>query len=67
MVIKTLFLENYKGYKRVFLPLVDVNFFVGENSSGKTAVLNLLYLIHQPDFWLSGNLNSNEVELGYFE
>ena len=41
MVIKTLFLENYKGYKRVFLPLVDVNFFVGENSSGKTAVLNL--------------------------
>ena len=43
--MKTLYLDNYKGFVKTFIPCLDVNFFVGENSTGKTAILNLLNII----------------------
>lgn len=65
--MKTLFLENYKGFKKAFLPILDINFFVGENSTGKTAILNLLNIMSKSAFWINLDFNNDEVELGYFE
>lgn len=65
--MKTLYLDNYKGFSKTFLPLADINFFVGENSTGKTAILNLLNVISRPQFWFNLDFNDNDIELGYFE
>lgn len=64
--MKTLYLQNYKGFSEAFLPFQDVNFFVGENSTGKTAILNLLKLISGPAFWFDPDFNCDDVELGFF-
>lgn len=64
--MKTLYLHNYKGFVRTFIPFTDVNFFVGENSTGKTAVLNLLGLSSQFPFWFMPDFNRGPIELGYY-
>ena len=43
-----LFLDNYKGFVDTIISIKDVNFLVGENSSGKTSVLKLLEVISSP-------------------
>lgn len=65
--MKTLYLDNYKGFVKTFIPFLDVNFFVGENSTGKTAILNLLNILSSPNFWISPEFNNDAVELGYFD
>ncbi|MBP5229334.1 MAG: AAA family ATPase [Bacteroidales bacterium] len=61
-----IFIDNYKGFSDTFISLKDVNFFVGDNSTGKTAILNLLELISQPNFWIAPDFNSENIEFGYF-
>lgn len=61
-----LYIDNYKGFTDTIISLKDVNFFVGENSTGKTAVINLLELVSQPNFWVAPEFNSEEIEQGYF-
>jgi hypothetical protein len=39
-----LFIDNFRGFRDTFIPIADVNFLVGENSTGKTSVLGLLKL-----------------------
>ena len=56
--MKTLYLDNYKGFVKTFIPFLDVNFFVGENSTGKTAILNLLNILSTPSFWISPEFNN---------
>lgn len=65
--MKTLYLDNYKGFVKTFIPFLDVNFLVGENSTGKTAILNLLNILSTPSFWISPEFNNESVELGYFD
>lgn len=64
--MKTLYVDNYKGFTNTFIPFLDVNFFVGENSTGKTAILNLLSVLSEPSFWFLPDFNNEVVELGYF-
>lgn len=61
-----LYIDNYKGFVDTIIPIKDINFFVGENSTGKTAVLNLLEIISSPNFWFEPDFNNSEIELGYF-
>lgn len=61
-----LYIDNYKGFVDTIIPIRDVNFFVGENSTGKTSVLNLLEIITSPNFWFEPDFNPGEIELGYF-
>lgn len=61
-----LYIDNYKGFTDTIISFKDVNFFVGENSTGKTAVINLMELISQPNFWVAPDFNSDEIEIGYF-
>jgi predicted ATPase len=65
--MKKLFVKNYKGFDEQIIDLKDVNFFVGENSTGKTSILKLINIINSSEFWFSGQFNNIEVELGYFD
>lgn len=61
-----LYVDNYKGFIDTFIPIKQVNFFVGENSSGKTSILKLLEVMSSNSFWLNPEFNNSEIELGYF-
>lgn len=65
-MITKLFLNNYKGFKQTIISLEDVNFLVGDNSTGKTTVMNLLYIIDHNFVPFQMNLNK-EVKLGGFD
>ncbi|GAA0876773.1 AAA family ATPase [Wandonia haliotis] len=65
--MEKIYLKNYKGFKQQFVELKDVNFLVGENSTGKTSFLKIINLLSSPEFWYNYEFNNNEVELGYFE
>jgi len=64
--MKTIFFDNFRGFSNTILPIKDVNFFIGENSSGKTSILKLIKLISDPAFWFQLDFNQKDVELGYF-
>ena len=65
--MKNVYVNNYKGFVEALIPIADVNFLVGENSTGKTAILNLLEVLHNPSFWLDADFNDGNVNLGYFD
>jgi len=61
-----LYVDNFRGFRDTLIPILDVNFLVGENSTGKTSILSLLDLLGQPQFWLAQNFNAGESQLGHF-
>ena len=61
-----IYFDNFRGFNNTFLPLKDVNFFVGENSTGKTSVLKLIKIVSDTKFWLTQDFNIADAELGYF-
>lgn len=61
-----LYFDNFRGFNKTFLPLKNVNFFVGENSSGKTSVLKLIKILSDHRFWFTQEFNSDDAELGYY-
>jgi predicted ATPase len=65
--MEKIFLKNYKGFKHQIINFTDVNFLVGENSTGKTSLLKIINLLSSGEFWYNYEFNNNEVELGYFD
>lgn len=65
--MKYLFVDNFRGFAKTLLPVKDVNFLVGENSTGKTSLLALIKLLSSPRFWLRQAFDTEEVELDQFE
>ena len=63
----SLYLDNCRGFSETLLPLADVNFLVGENSTGKTSILRLLHVFSSPDFWVNRSLETQHVRLGHFK
>jgi len=61
-----LYFDNFRGFDKTFLPLQDVNFFIGENSTGKTSVLKLIKTLSDYRFWFMEDFSSEEAELGYY-
>lgn len=67
-MLKQLYIKNFKGFKEELIEIKDVNFLVGENSTGKTALLKLINVLSSYGFWyMNEGFNNNEVELGYFK
>lgn len=62
-----IYLKNFKGFKEQIVDLSDVNFLVGENSTGKTSFISLISLLSNPEFWFNTQFNIGEIEFGYFE
>jgi len=63
---KFLYLNNFRGFQKTFISFKQVNFFVGENSSGKSSILALLKLMSTSQFWNTGEFNMEDIELGFF-
>lgn len=60
-------MDNFRGFNKTLIPLKQINFLVGENSTGKSSFLSLLYLLSRPSFWFSPELSfQEEVDLGGF-
>jgi hypothetical protein len=64
--MRTLYVDNYRGFASTWIPIADVNFLVGENSTGKTSILSLINVLGSFDFWFHQEFNNTEVELGAF-
>jgi len=64
--MKYLFLDNLRGFTNTIVPIKDVNFLVGENSTGKTTILNLFYLMNTSGFWSKPSFNDINIKFGPF-
>lgn len=61
------FMDNFRGFARTVIPLHSATFLVGENSTGKSSFLSLLYLLSNTQFWLNLDFSQDGfVELGGF-
>ena len=62
------FMDNFRGFSETLLPLKQITFLVGENSTGKSSFLKLLYALSSPLFCFSPeNALQAEAELGSFD
>lgn len=61
-----LYVDKFRGFEDTYIPLSKVNFFVGENSTGKTSILSLINLLYDSSFWLKHEFNNDDVKLGFF-
>ena len=46
------YVDNYRGFADAVIPLRQVNFLVGENSTGKSSILDLLEVFNEFQFWI---------------
>lgn len=67
--MRCLFIDNFRGFSNAVIPLLDVNFLVGENSTGKTSLLTMLQMFSGPQIFMGDPDfgKSENVQLGHFE
>lgn len=65
--MKTFYLDNFRGFTKTTIPLTDVTFCVGENSSGKTSFLSLVHLFSTQRFWFDQLFEGAESAFGHFD
>ena len=61
-----IFVDNFRGFSDTCIPISDVNFLVGENSTGKTSILGLLKLISDPEFLFTLEFAHEHVGFRHF-
>lgn len=64
--MKLLFIDNFRGFRNARIPIRQVNFLVGENSTGKTSVLGLLNIFSSPEFMFGNDFSNEHVNFGHF-
>lgn len=65
--MKYIYMNNYRGFDETLVPINDATFLVGENSTGKSSFLKLLYLIARPQFWfMPADAFYEDAEMGSF-
>lgn len=64
--MKYIYMDNFRGFTDTIIPLRQVNFLVGENSTGKSSLLGLLELLAEPPFWFTQDFNHQTYEFGGF-
>jgi predicted ATP-dependent endonuclease of OLD family len=65
--MRILYLDNFRGFSNAFIPIKDVNFLLGENSTGKTSLLSIMYLLSTPHFWFGQAFNTEQFQFGTFK
>lgn len=63
----SIYVNNFRGFNKTILEIRPVNFFVGENSTGKTSLLALMDLFSRPEFWFNMNFNAGSYEFGNYK
>ena len=63
---KYLFIDNFRGFRNAYVPILDVNFFVGENSTGKTSLLGLIKLIASQRVMFHHEFGDEDINFGNF-
>ncbi len=63
----TFYFDGFRGLEQTFVPLLDVNFLMGENSTGKTSVLSAMQLISSQTFWITGEMRNEHIDFGAFQ
>ncbi len=63
-----LFVDNFRGFSNTRIPITDVNFLVGENSTGKTSILQLIKLFSGSRFLMNPNqeFGDEHINFGHF-
>jgi hypothetical protein len=64
--MRYLYVDNFRGFTDTYIPITEVNYFVGENSTGKSSLLGLIKLLSSPDFWIRNRFDTDEVQFGNF-
>lgn len=64
--MEELYLDNFRGFKKTFIPIKQINFLVGENSTGKTTVLSALKILKDADIIPNIRFNDDYISLGSF-
>lgn len=59
-----IFVDNFRGFTDTCFPVTDVNFLVGENSTGKSSILALIKLFSMPGF-LAGHDRFADEDIGF--
>lgn len=62
----SLYVNNFRGFENTFVHFQDVNFFLGENSTGKTSILKLIKILSEPNFRISYDLGNEFSEIGNY-
>lgn len=65
--MRLIFVDNFRGFKNTFIPIKQVNFLVGENSTGKTSILSLFKLLTSIHFWFTQNFDTEDMNFGHFK
>jgi predicted ATPase len=65
--MEKLFLDNFRGFSKQYIDILDINFLVGENSSGKSSVLMALNTISYPGFWFNLEFNAGDSQTYSFD
>lgn len=61
------YLDNFRGFQQAVIPVLDINFCVGENSTGKTSFLSAINLLSSSRFWFDQNFDGNETAFKHFD
>lgn len=59
-------LKNFRGFEKSLFLLDQVNFFVGENSTGKTSVISLIDILSNSRFYYTEDLASEYCDFSSF-
>ena len=60
------YVDNFRGFSDTVIPVDDVNFLVGENSTGKSSILGLIKLFSGPAFIMGNEFDDEEVGFRHF-
>ena len=60
-------MDNFRGFRNQFIEIKNVNFLVGENSSGKTSVLLAVNTLFSPNFWFNCDFGASETQVYSYE
>lgn len=64
--MKAIYLDNFRGFSNQLIALKEVNFLVGENSTGKTSFLAAVKVLGSPKFWFRPSFDDPDLPFSTF-
>ena len=61
------YIDDYRGFSNTIIDLKNVNFLVGENSTGKSSLITAITILSEFKFWMDGNIQNELFDLGTYE